>query len=412
MPCAPSRLPRYCWPLVASLAFMGSCAAKTIPTTPPVVANDEHHEPSPRQGPDEVEASGEVERPSGTNSIELGPLPTGVMARVGGVEIPMSAFMDIYTLKVDKYLDRGRTLHPAADRRYRKSIAERLIYHEVLAQEVAREGVDYDPARLAAHQARIRRGIRDWARHLERRGETEASLEAMIVAELREAVLLEHTGALDITDVEIDEDYEKIKPNWYSNQPRVRASHILILVGPPGENRQSRDHDDMSPPPGKAQVAKWTKEALREARRVLAEATKPGADFAALAREHSTGPSASKGGEIGIFTHDRMAEAFSNEAFSMKVGQISGPVQTKYGFHIIKVTGRWPAGDLPRDALADEIRARLHQRKLHEGRRELKARLVETTEVVDHIGPTLGPEPDHGHERRRREAHTDAALQL
>lgn len=65
-----------------------------------------------------------------------------------------------------------------------------------------------------------------------------------------------------------------------------------------------------------------------------------GADFAALAKEASTDPaSASSGGDLGFFTKDRMVKPFSDAAFSMKNDEIRGPVQSAFGFHLIKVVG-------------------------------------------------------------------------
>ena len=62
--------------------------------------------------------------------------------RVGEKDITLADFRSIYDLKVKKYADRGRDIPPSADRRYRKSIAERLIYHEVLSQEAKSLGVE------------------------------------------------------------------------------------------------------------------------------------------------------------------------------------------------------------------------------------------------------------------------------
>ena len=79
---------------------------------------------------------------------ELGPIPSGPIAKVGDVEIPSSAFREIYDLKVKKYADRAREIPYSADRRYRKSIAERLIFHEILRQEADALGVELDEAAL------------------------------------------------------------------------------------------------------------------------------------------------------------------------------------------------------------------------------------------------------------------------
>src|SRR5688572_2223627 len=166
----------------------------------------------------------ELEVAAADPSAALPPLPTGALAVVGGVTIPMSAFKEIYDLKVAKYAERGRAVPASADRRYRKSIAERLIYHELLKQEAARLGVDYDKAALADRELAQKRGIRDWPMHLQRRGETEASLREMLIAEMRETAILEKEGALALTAAEIDTDYEKIKGNWESPHPRAKAS--------------------------------------------------------------------------------------------------------------------------------------------------------------------------------------------
>jgi len=323
----------------------------------------------------------------------LDPIPTGAVAKVGEVEIPNQAFREIYDLKIKKYADRGREIPVSADRRYRKSIIERLIYHEVLRQEAAALGVEVDANELAEREAQQKRGIRDWEKHLERRGETDASLREMYAAELRERAILTKLGKLEVTEEEIQADYEKIKDNWKSDKPRIRASHILVPVGPEGE-RPPHGAAKNEPEPSAEEKAKWEAEAKEKADAIYKEVTAPGADFAKLAEEKSTGPSAAKGGDIGIFTADRMAEEFSEAAFKMNVGDVSKPVKTKFGYHIIKVVGKWPPGELPREALEDQIVSRLQQRKLHQGRRELKDELLGKYKVVDNVTPTLGPEPE------------------
>ncbi len=64
---------------------------------------------------------------------------------------------------------------------------------------------------------------------------------------------------------------------------------------------------------------------------------KKGADFATLAKEKSKDPGAADGGDLGYFTKDQMVPAFSDAAFKLDKGQISDPVHTQFGWHIIKV---------------------------------------------------------------------------
>ncbi|MEO1330514.1 MAG: peptidyl-prolyl cis-trans isomerase [Pseudomonadota bacterium] len=76
-----------------------------------------------------------------------------------------------------------------------------------------------------------------------------------------------------------------------------------------------------------------------EANAVKAEAD-GGADFAELAKEKSTGPSAPRGGDLGFFTAERMVPEFSAAAFALQAGEISEPVQTAFGWHVIKLEER------------------------------------------------------------------------
>lgn len=73
-----------------------------------------------------------------------------------------------------------------------------------------------------------------------------------------------------------------------------------------------------------------------EAKAIEAE-LKKGADFATLAKEKSKDPGAADGGDLGYFTKDQMVPAFSEVAFKLDKGQISDPVHTQFGWHIIKV---------------------------------------------------------------------------
>jgi len=82
-------------------------------------------------------------------------------------------------------------------------------------------------------------------------------------------------------------------------------------------------------------------ESEAEAKKILGDSKKPGADFQKLAEQFSKDPSAKNNrGELGYFTRDRMASEFSDVAFRTKEGQIVGPVKTIYGYHVIKVIDR------------------------------------------------------------------------
>ena len=102
---------------------------------------------------------------------------------------------------------------------------------------------------------------------------------------------------------------------------QVRASHILLMYA--GSLRST---------------AKRTKEAASEQIEQLRTLIAGGADFAALARQHSDCPSKSDGGDLGSFGRGSMVKPFEDSAFGLAVGETSGVVETPFGYHLIRRT--------------------------------------------------------------------------
>jgi peptidyl-prolyl cis-trans isomerase C len=101
----------------------------------------------------------------------------------------------------------------------------------------------------------------------------------------------------------------------------------------------------------------------KEAEAVLAD-LKAGKDFAKLAAEKSIGPSGPKGGDLGTFARGQMVPEFEKAAFALKAGEVGGPVKTKFGFHIIKVTARSGAKAVPFKQVVAQIRENMIGQKL------------------------------------------------
>ncbi|MBN38275.1 MAG: hypothetical protein CMI29_07395 [Opitutae bacterium] len=120
-------------------------------------------------------------------------------------------------------------------------------------------------------------------------------------------------------------DFVKIKEDDGQALPEeVSASHILISY-------KGADRAD-------AQVTRSKEEAQAEALRIRNLIVNDGKDFAEMAKEHSNGPSNTKGGDLGKFKFEVMAKPFSEAAFALEVGAVSEVVETGFGFHVIKRT--------------------------------------------------------------------------
>ena len=120
-------------------------------------------------------------------------------------------------------------------------------------------------------------------------------------------------------------DFVKAKEKEEGDTPEeVQASHILISY-------QGADRAD-------ADISRSKEEAKAEAERIRKLIVDDGKDFAEMAKEHSDGPSSTKGGDLGKFKFEVMAKPFSEAAFALGIDEVSEVVETGFGFHVIKRT--------------------------------------------------------------------------
>ena len=119
-----------------------------------------------------------------------------------------------------------------------------------------------------------------------------------------------------LSDEEVREYYDE-NLETFKKPKTVEARHILLRVNP-----------DADP-----ETVKKTKDRALH----ILKLAKEGKDFAELAKEYSEGPTRDKGGYLGTFKKEAMVKPFADVAFSMKAGEISGPVRTQFGWHLIKV---------------------------------------------------------------------------
>mgnify|MGYP000736841137 FL=1 len=122
----------------------------------------------------------------------------------------------------------------------------------------------------------------------------------------------------------------------------------------------------------------------REAADAIVADLENGADFAALAKERSKGPSGPSGGDLGYFSKQSMVPAFSDAAFKLAAGETSPPVQTQFGWHVIRVEDRRNRPVPPFDQVRDQI----YQLLISEAQRDIydEMRAKASVDLVDMPG--------------------------
>jgi peptidyl-prolyl cis-trans isomerase SurA len=214
--------------------------------------------------------------------------------------------------------DKGVVVRDDDIDRYIDSIKERnKIDDEQLKQALAQQGLTLDS---------YRRQIRE-----------DIQRQQLVSREIR--------GKVNVTPEEVQRYYEA-HLSEYSTPAKVQVAHIVFRLEP-----------NASPDRVAAVMAKAEEVQGR---------IKKGADFGEVAKQVSEDPTAQNGGELGWFKKGELLEPLEKAAETMKVGQVSEPVRTNVGVHLIKVEAREDAAHQNLDALAEQIKQQLYNAALEE----------------------------------------------
>lgn len=153
----------------------------------------------------------------------------------------------------------------------------------------------------------------------------------------------DYTGKVKIATERLKEYYQE-NSRLFETPEKVEARHILIKTDSTFDEKQ---------------IA----QALQQAKDVYQKAIKD-EDFAELAKKYSQGPSGKDGGYLGSFDRQSMVKPFAEKAFSMKAGEISEPVKTQFGWHIIKVESRSSASKESFETVKEQIQKDLEKEEL------------------------------------------------
>ncbi|ABL01180.1 peptidylprolyl isomerase [Pelobacter propionicus] len=207
----------------------------------------------------------------------------------------------------------------------RKEMLDTMVIRELILQKASKDGLDKGPE------------IEEKLQELKKRLIVEAFLKKKVETDAQ------------ISDADLKKFYDQNIDKFKAGE-QIRASHILVKTE-------------------------------KEAKEILAQ-LKGGAAFEELARKHSVDSSSAKGGDLGWFGKGAMVPAFERAALALKEGQVSDVVKSDFGFHIIKLTGKRPAGTRPFDEVKDQIKAALMPSKQQEIFQKIKDELKKSAKIT------------------------------
>lgn len=265
-----------------------------------------------------------------------------------------------------------------------------MLANKVLNRAAREAGMEPDLAKAKEYidQAKENYGEERFNELLKQQGTTLEKLQqdmadSIMISALHEKILSE---VPEVTEEEMRSFYDENKAGFTRPNATYGASHILAKFA-----------DDPVTPEAEAAALKK----IEDIRKQLDD----GMDFAELARENSDCPSAAQGGSLGEFTEGSMVPEFENALKELQVGEISGPVKTEFGYHLIKLEKTEPAGSTPEyDEIKGQIKQILGQKKSNEHFLEYLGKLQENYKTELFVKPPVLPKAVESEPEEEEEA--------
>jgi peptidyl-prolyl cis-trans isomerase C len=253
--------------------------------------------------------------------------PGDMIAVVNGTVITRGEFDRVRDYELRRAAQSGQQIPEAQMKKVENSILDSLIVGELLFQESKKKGVQVKPETVDEQLSIIKKRFPNEAefnKALEKTNMTESKIKSDISRDMAIQQLIdkEVDQKVKITDEESKTFYDT-NPQFFQQPERVKASHILIKV------------DEGVSEAKKAEARKKIKDIQKKVQK--------GEDFATLAKTYSEGPSAPKGGDLDFFGRGQMVKPFEDVAFSLEPNETSDIVETRFGYHLIKVVDKQPA---------------------------------------------------------------------
>ncbi len=276
--------------------------------------------------------------PAATEAAAPAAQPTAVVVTVNGVAITRAeldratqALLALNHMQAPADANQTKKMEEAAQE---QMIAEELLYQAAKKEEVP----DLDK-KVEAKFDEVKAQFptpEEFTKALKKNGITEQELKDLLRRDVVIGVYIEKQSAAGtaVTAEQAKSFYDE-NLDKFKKPDSVHASHILIRVAP-----KATDEEKQS--------------AKKKGDDLLAK-LKGGADFAEVAKQESGDLSAKQGGDLGEFSRGQMVKPFEDAAFGLKPGDLSEVVETQFGYHIIKSTGKTEAQTAPFAEVQEKI---------------------------------------------------------
>ncbi len=254
------------------------------------------------------------------------PASSDKVAVVNGSIITQEELDREVNLVRQRFANMGRPMAEVQLLAIRGQVLETLIGRELLYQEGQKKGIKIKKERLEAEYEGLKSRFPSEEEFKSRLSSMKIS-EAEVKSQIERGLLIQELIDIQIAEkVVVPENevkgYYDSHPDSFKQPEQVRASHILMKVDPKADASQ--------------------KAAARKKLEELRQRLLKGEDFVTLAREFSEGPSSVKGGDLGYFGRAQMVKPFEDAAFALDIGELSDVVETRFGYHLIKVMEKKP----------------------------------------------------------------------
>jgi peptidyl-prolyl cis-trans isomerase C len=357
----------FCLRVLACLTiFFAAFSLSCRPKTPA-----ESEEPSPER----IEAE--------TDLVEPNTVDDSVAVTINGVDITESEIEELIKPQLDRMAKQSSNQTPAFVEQLKKMLKQQalevMITGRLLDEEVkeanivvTEEEVINRIGKIASAQ-RPPLSLEDFKKKLEEYGSFDrVKQEVRKGLGYQKFMETQWVGKINVTEEDAKKYYDE-NPKQFETPEQVRASHILIKP----------DTADPNTDPNQAKASAKVK--IQD----LLKQVKEGANFAEVAKANSACPSAAQGGDLNFFPRGRMAAPFEEAAFELETGQLSDIVETRFGYHIIKVTDRKDTSLISFEQAKESIINKLTQQK----QSEFTKKYIESLKVKADIVYPPGEEP-------------------